>query len=51
MSKDRGSMKGTYFISSISTTSHLVEYGVLSIFTHCYTPPYDRLIYHNTIYI
>ena len=33
MSKDRESMKGTYFISSISTTSYLVEYGVLSIFT------------------
>ena len=33
MSKDRESMKGTYFISSISTTSFLVEFGVLSIFT------------------
>ena len=33
MSKDRESMKGTYFISSISTTSYLVEYGILSIFT------------------
>ena len=33
MSKDRKSMKGTYFISSISTTSYLVEYGILSIFT------------------
>lgn len=33
MSKDRESMKGTYFISSISTTSYLVEFGVLSIFT------------------
>ncbi|MER2014206.1 MAG: MFS transporter [Methanobrevibacter sp.] len=33
MSKDRESMKGTYFISSISTTTYLVEYGVLSIFT------------------
>lgn len=26
-------MKGTYFISSISTTSYLVEYGIASIFT------------------
>ena len=33
MSKDRESMKGTYFISSISTTSYIVEYGISSIFT------------------
>ena len=33
MSKDSESMKGTYFISSISITSYLVEYGIASIFT------------------
>ena len=33
MSKDGKSMKGTYFISSISTTSSIVEFGISSIFT------------------
>ena len=33
MSKEKENMKGTYFISSISTTSYLVEYGISSIFT------------------
>ena len=33
MSKDGESMKGTYFISSISTTSSIVEFGISSIFT------------------
>ena len=33
MSKDSKNMKGTYFISSISITSSIVEYGISSIFT------------------
>ena len=32
MSKKSESMKGTYFVSSVSTTSFLVEYGISSIF-------------------
>ena len=33
MGKNRENMRGTYFISSISTTTFLVEYGISSIFT------------------